>query len=77
MAIQRGYVSSIILVELLNSTNTNMINFLYNGEDIGQTISIIAGQSYYKVEFIAIMVDNILNIDVNVVTSNRMTVSYQ
>ena len=77
LAIEKGFVSLIILVEVVNPAETFTMKFLYNGEDIGQDFSVLDGQSYYKVEFVAVMIGDSLNIDINVVPTNRIVINYQ
>jgi hypothetical protein len=49
---------------------------VYGGEIIGDLIPIIGGQSFYKIEIIAIMIGDNLNIDIEINTSSRLIVNY-
>ena len=77
LAEANGFVQTTILFHLINSQNTVNIQMMYNNEPIGDLIPIIEGQTYYKINLIAVVIDNVLHIDTEVNTSTRLTVNYQ
>ena len=77
LAEEKGFVQSTILFNLVNSASTTQLQMVYNGESIGEPIGAIKGQSFYKINIIAIVINNILNIDIEINTTSRITVSYE
>ena len=73
---EKGFVKSTILFNLINSQNTTALQMVYGGEPIGDLVPIIEGQTFYKLDIIAIMVNGALNIDIEINTSTRLIVNY-
>ena len=76
LAEAKGFVQTTILFNLINSQNTTDIQMVYGGEAIGDLIPIIEGQSYYKINMLAVMVEDELHIDIEINTSSRLVVIY-